>query len=250
MTGVAFGLETIPQIQQFASLADDLNKLAARAERPPRRSKFAADNDAIRSDLFPAKRAMTAFVRGNTYHVTAHASAMFLLMSHPLTEAQGYRTPANSIAPHERAVIESTAYIVWVTKPQNQRTRLTRLVRFLAHDMGYTRDLTQPNRETFEAFRSTVHTYLNPEGADSALLKELDKPIPSMGALVREALDANAQRAWRSLSNMTHYSPAWETLMHTGADTKAASTQIGLATETLSALVSLHAQLLAGLRTN
>lgn len=250
MNGSSFGVEAIPQVQQFAHLADDLNKLAARAERPPRRSRFAADNDAIRSNLFPAKRAMTAFVRGNTFHVTAHASAMFLIMSHPATQALGYRTPANSLAPHERAIIESSAYVTWVTKPQNQRTRLTRLVRFLAHDMKYTRDLAQPNRNTFEAFRDTVYAYLNPDGGDAALHDELAKEMPSMGALVREALDVDAQRAWRALSNMTHYSPAWETLMHTGADTKAEATQIGLATETLSALVTLHSHVLSGLQSN
>lgn len=249
MTDSAFGIGVDPRVAQFADLATRINTLAHQAEQPPSGSRLAQDNAATAESRFPSGRAMSAAVRGYAFHASAAAEAMYLILSHPATVRAGYRTPANAVAVHERAVIEATAQVAYLTQAQEQSVRLNHLVRRLVSDTRHTKETAQRHRETFEILRRTIATYLQPDGVDDDTLRSLAEPAPSIGEVVKMTLGKGMKATWSLTSGAVHYSASLESVLYANGDgRKHAEVLAHTAAMALEALTRLEAFLTRALR--
>lgn len=202
-----------PRIVELAASANRLNALIVDCAAPAVGSQLAADNATLSRVYDGTERMMSAYVRHYVAHASSAAETMYLLLTHPATIQQGYRTPSGSLAAPERSIIEATAHVRWVCGPDEPIDRITRLARRLTQD-------AQGVKQTMNAdpisrdLSATIHGYLNPTNVkEEAVAKRLEVPAPSRGQLVKEALGSEMKRAWSAISADLHYSPTWDTLL-------------------------------------
>jgi hypothetical protein len=202
-----------PRINDLADSANRLNALVAESASPRHGSQVATDNAALSLVYGGPERMMSAYVRYYAAHASSAAETMHLLLTHPVTVQQGFRTPSGSLAAPERSIIEAAAHVRWVCGPDSQVDRVTRLARRLAQD-AYGVKGTMNADAIAGDLATTIHRYLNPGHIGTEELRSrLAKPAPSRGELVKEALGPELKRAWSAISASLHYSPTWDTLL-------------------------------------
>lgn len=189
---------------QLQDLAAHLVQLAGSLREPQRGSQLALDNEALGS------MTMSAYVRNYVDFAAASAEAIQLLLTHPVTKLAGGRAPFGSLAPHQRAIIESTARVLWVTGGADAETRTSRLRQQLHYDLeGFVGDLPNDVKATLaKTSKWTGDRYK--DGADKGRVK--DTP-PARETTIAATLDENALQVWKQTSAETHYSPTWDMLL-------------------------------------
>lgn len=231
------------RIVELAASANRLNALVADVATPAAGTQLAADNEALSAVYKGANRMMSAYVRYYAGHAANAAETMYLLLTHPSTVQQGYRTPSGSLAAPERSIIEAAAQVRWVCKSDQQIDRLTRLARRLAQDAHAVKN-TMNAEPVARDLAATIHGYLNPVGIDAqAVAERLAKPAPRRGDLVKDALGPEMKRAWSAISADLHYSPTWDTLLGQDDSAQRAEHHRLNASYTLRTLALLEAQL-------
>lgn len=194
-------------IQDIADLANSINRSVETAGVPPVGSQLAADNKAL-AEMYPGtERMMSAYVRYLAGHASDAAATVHLILTHPATIQQKFRTPTGSLAAPSRTIIEGTAQVLWVTAPESQAERIVRLAQLLAADAKFVAWAKKGVNKG--QLRATVEAY----GADSARMAE---PPPSRSVMVARTLGNPTRNTWHALSAAIHYSPTWDMLL--GAD--------------------------------
>lgn len=193
-------------IQDIADLANSINRSVETAGVPPVGSQLAADNEALAAMYPGTQRMMSAYVRYLAGHASDAATTMHLLLTHPATVQQGYRTPSGSLAAPSRTILEATAQVLWVTGAKDQGERLVRIAQHLAADAKF---VTWAKKGVNKAqLRATITAY----GGDNVRLSE---PPPTRSTIVAKTLGNKVRGSWHALSAAIHYSPTWDMMLGT-----------------------------------
>lgn len=192
--------------------------------------------------MYPGtERMMSAYVRYLAGHASDAAATIHLILTHPTTVQQGYRTPSGSLAAPSRTIIEATALVFWVTKLDEQSERIVRLAQLLAADAKFVTWAKKGVNKT--QLRATAETY----GAGSARMSEAP---PSRSVMVARTLGNRTRSTWHALSAAIHYSPTWDMMLGAEAGEQRVEYHELNNDVTLQTLTRLDAQMRRALRVN